>query len=68
MLKLYARQNKLILFAMAEWDKIEEIAPVKQYGSRSVMKELKPYFRAKENGANVTELREIYRNLRKKFS
>jgi len=68
LLKLYARQNKLVLFAMAQWDQIEEGAPVKQYGSRSVMKEFKPYFKAKETGANVSELREIYRDLRKNYS
>jgi putative ATP-dependent endonuclease of OLD family len=66
LLNLYARQNKLVLFAMAKWDQNEEIAPVKQYGSRSVMKEFKPYFKAKENGAwkmrnaNVTDSREDY--------
>jgi len=68
LLKLYARQEKLVLFAKAEWDPATERAPVKQYGSRSVMKEFKPYFKAKETGANVPALREIYRDLRKKFS
>jgi len=67
LLKLYARNNQLVLFAMAEWDPVSEKAPVKQYGSRSVMKELKPYFEAKENGATVPKLREIYSTLRKKF-
>jgi len=68
LLKLYARQGKLILFAKAEWNPTIESAPVQQYGSRLVMKEFKPYFKAKENGANVPELREIYMNLREKFS
>jgi len=68
LLKLYARHDKLVLFAQAEWDSTIEIAPVKQFGSRLVMKEFKPYFKAKETGANVPELRVIYRNLREKFS
>jgi predicted ATP-dependent endonuclease of OLD family len=68
LIKLYARQDKLVLFAQAEWNPTTESAPVKQYGSRLVMKELKPYFRAKETGAKVTELREIYNKLQAKFS
>jgi hypothetical protein len=67
LLILYARHDKLVLFAKAEWDPNNEKAPVKQYGSRLVMKEFKPYFKAKEDGANVPDLREIYRNLREKF-
>jgi energy-coupling factor transporter ATP-binding protein EcfA2 len=67
LIKLYARQDKLVLFAQAEWNPTTESAPVKQYGSRLVMKELKPYFRAKETGAKVPALREIYNKLRAKF-
>jgi len=67
LIKLYARQDKLVLFAQAEWNPTTENAPVKQYGSRLVMKELKPYFRAKETGAKVAELREIYNKLRAKL-
>jgi len=67
LLKLYARQDKLVLFAKAEWDPATERAPVKQKGSRSVMKELKPYFEAKEKGALVPELKAIYSKLRAKF-
>ena len=68
LLKLYARQDKLVLFAKAEWNPTTERAPVKQYGSRSVMKEFKPFFKAKENGARAPELKEIYSKLREKFS
>jgi len=67
LLKLYARQDKLVLFAKAEWDPATERAPVKQKGSRSVMKELKPYFEAKEKGALVPELKAIYSKFRAKF-
>jgi len=67
LIMLYARQETLVLFAQAEWNPTTESALVKQYGSRLVMKELKPYFRAKETGAKVTELREIYNKLRTKF-
>jgi predicted ATP-dependent endonuclease of OLD family len=68
LINLYARHDKLVLFAKAEWDPTTERAPVKQYGSRSVMKELKPYFEAKENGTKVPELQKIYSKLREKFS
>ena len=67
LLRLYARQDKLVLFAKAEWDPTTERASARQYGSRSVMKEFKPYFKAKENGAKVPELEKIYRHLREKF-
>ena len=68
LIKLYARHDKLVLFVKAEWDPMIERAPVKQYGSRLVMKEFKAYFKAKENGAKVSELNEIYSELREKFS
>ncbi len=68
LIKLYGRQDKLVLFAKAEWDSTTESAHVKQYGSRAVMKELKPYFEAKEKGELVPKLREIYSKLREKFS
>lgn len=67
LIKLYARHNKLVLFAKAEWDPDRERAPVKQYGSRLVMKDFKLYFEAKEKGALVRELREIYSKLKEKF-
>lgn len=67
LLKLYARQHKLVLFAKAEWDPVTERAPVKQYGSRSVMKEFKQFFKAKENRARAQELKAIYSKLREKF-
>lgn len=68
LLKLYARQDKLVLFAQAEWDPDTEKASVKQYGSRCVMREFAPFFKAKENGAKAQELKEIYNKLREKFS
>ena len=67
LIKLYARQDKLVLFAKAEWDPVTEGALVKQYGSRSVMKEFKQFFKAKENGARAPELKAIYSKLREKF-
>ncbi|MFA5292608.1 MAG: AAA family ATPase [Phycisphaerae bacterium] len=68
LIKLYARQDKLVLFAKAEWDETIERAPVKQYGSRLVMKDFKSYFKAKEDDAKVAELSKIYNELREKFS
>jgi len=67
LLKLYARQGKLVLFAKAEWNSDTEGAPVKQYGSRSVMKEFKRFFKRKEKGAKAPELKKIYNELRDNF-
>lgn len=64
LLKLYARQDRLVLFAKAEWDPTTERAPVKQYGSRLVKKEFKPFFKAKEDGAKAPDLKAIYSDLR----
>ncbi len=60
-------ETALVLFAKAEWDPTTERAPVKQYGSRSVMKEFKQFFKSKENGAKALELKAIYKKLREKF-
>lgn len=60
MLKLYSRQGKLIVYAKAEWDESRQIAPVKQYGSRMVMKDFTDFFEAFNSGERVVGLRTIY--------
>jgi putative ATP-dependent endonuclease of OLD family len=56
----YYRQGKLVVSAIAEWDKETNSAPVVQYGKREVMKKFKPFFEAFENDAKVDELRARY--------
>ncbi len=65
--ELYYRQGKLVIFAEAKWDDITQSAPVKHFGSRLVMEEFSKFFRAEKDGKPVSELREIYRQIRLKF-
>jgi putative ATP-dependent endonuclease of OLD family len=66
-LEHYYRQGKLIVSAEAAWDNATNSAPVKQYGSRTVMKDFSPFFKADEEKAKVGELREIYEKIRTKY-
>ena len=66
-LEHYYRQGKLIVSAEAVWDDATNSAPVKQYGSRTVMKEFSPFFKADEEKAKVGELREIYEKIKAKY-
>lgn len=66
--QLYYRQNKLIVFAKAEWNEASKDATVKQYGSRLVMKDFSKYFEAEKKKAKVDELKNIYSAIREKFS
>jgi predicted ATP-dependent endonuclease of OLD family len=63
----YYRQGKLILHAIAEWDEKDRNAPVKQCGSRLVMKAFAPFFEAIDNKAKVAELRELYGKMRLEY-
>ncbi len=63
----YYRQEKLVLYAIAEWNEKERKAPVKQCGSRLVMEQFAPFFEAIEKSEKVVELREIYRQMQDKF-
>lgn len=66
-LKAYYRQEQLVVSAKAEWDEGTRTAEVKQYGSRLVMPQLAPFFRAAEQEARVPALREIYAAIRKEI-
>jgi predicted ATP-dependent endonuclease of OLD family len=63
--KHYFRQDKLIVFAKASWDREKKIAEVKQYGSRLVMRAFARFFEADNKGAKVGELKEVYREIMK---
>ena len=45
----------------------KQIAPVKQYGSRLVMKEFAPFFDAFKKGELVADLRTIYNEMKTLF-
>ena len=65
--KAYFRNNKLIISAKAVWDPNTNTAEVKQHGSRLVMGEFVPFFKALENRAPASELKEIYGELCRKY-
>ena len=63
--KAYFRQDRLIVKAIARWDDETRRAEVKQFGARLVMREFAPWFRSKDDGAKVSDLKAAYAELRK---
>lgn len=66
-LKDYIRQGKLVVTAQALFDSDKGIAEVKQYGNRKGFEEFRKYFEANKENVKASELKEIYRELSKKF-
>ena len=66
-LKAYVRHNKLILSAKAVWNEETRTAEVQQFGSREVIKVIAEFFKAEKEGAKVSELKEIFSKIRKKY-
>lgn len=64
----YVRQNKLIISSIAKYDSNTDSAEVKQYGNRLGLEDFRKYFEADKNGLKVTELKDIYLDLQKKYS
>jgi len=67
-LKDYYRQGKLVVSAIAEWDKTSEKATVKQIGSRYVMAAFKSYFAKQKEGKKADELKSEYQKFREQYS
>jgi hypothetical protein len=65
--KEYVRHGQLVVTVRATWDEQRQCAEVKQYGSRLVMKQFAPFFKADSEGAKAPELRTMYESLRKEF-
>jgi putative ATP-dependent endonuclease of the OLD family len=63
----YARQDKLIVSSIAEYDKVSEKAEVKQYGSRLGFQEFTKYFEAEKSGALARDLKEIYKKFKSEY-
>ena len=63
----YHRQGKLIISALAHYDKVARTATVKQYGQRLGISAFAPFFRAEGDGVKVADLKEIYSELKKTF-
>lgn len=67
-LKDYYRQGKLVVSAIAVWDKTSEKAPVKQIGSRYVMTAFKSYFAKQKEGEKAEELKKEYQKFKEQYS
>lgn len=63
----YVRQGKLVITSEAEFDESTGKAEVKQYGQRMGMAELSQFFEAIKEGKKVSELKEIYSEIRSAF-
>jgi len=67
-LKAYYRNNELTVSAQATWDAKNSGAEVRQYGARLVIGDFAKFFAADAAGAKVAELKQIYSELRAKFT
>lgn len=66
-LKDYVRQDKLIISAVAVFDKETGQATVKQHGNRLVFESFRVFFEAEKNKNTVTELKGIYAEICTKY-
>lgn len=64
----YARQDKLIVTAVAKFDPSAERAEVKQFGNRLGIENFRVFFEADKEGKKVGDLKEIYTNFQKEFT
>ena len=60
----YVRQGRLVISAVATFNEVNGKAQVKQYGQRLGMTALSPFFEALSEGKRVSELKDIYNELR----
>lgn len=67
-LKAYVRNKKVVVTAEGFFDAASGHGKVLHYGVRQGIVEFKPYFEADKLGQGSTELKEIYKLLRSKFS
>jgi len=64
----YVRQDKLIVSAVAKYDSGSERAEVRQFGNRLGMADFREYFEADKRGESAATLKEIYSDLKAKYS
>jgi predicted ATP-dependent endonuclease of OLD family len=67
-LAAYARQDKLIITAIAKFDPKTERAEVKQFGNRLGIPSFRVFFEADKEGKKVADLKEIYNGLQSEFT
>ena len=64
----YFRQGKLVVSAVATFDEDTQKAEVKQYGQRLGIKNFAKFFVAHAGGKKVSDLKEIYGEIRNKYT
>jgi len=67
-LKDYARQDKLVVSAVAKWNDQSQSAPVLQFGERLGIEAFRKYFEMDKGGAKAPALKEFYGQLRIQFA
>lgn len=67
-LATYVRQDKLIVSAIAEYDKVKDRAEIKHNGNRMGFADFIEYFDAEKAAKKVADLRGIYSALKDKYS
>lgn len=63
----YVRQEKLIVIAVANFNKSTGAAEVEQHGIRMAFEEFKVFFEKEKEQAKADELKAIYANLKKEY-
>ncbi len=64
----YVRQDKLIVIAVAKFNKSTGTAEVEQHGIRMAFEEFKVYFEKEKERAKADELKAIYAKLKKEYT
>ncbi len=67
-LAAYVRQNELVVTATAVFDTETCVGKVKYSGQRLGMQEFRNYFSQEKEGANATQLKTLFNELRSQFS
>ena len=64
----YVRQGQLVVSSVATFDEATGKAQVKQYGQRLGITAFRPFFEALNEGKIVSDLKDIYNEIRKSYS
>jgi len=64
----YARDNKLVVSAIAEYNPEKQTADIIHYGNRLGFEEFKKYYEADKKGGKAKDLLDIYKALRGKYT
>ncbi len=65
--KHYTRQGQLVVSAVAPWNEAANLAEVKRFGERLVMRAFANFFKAEAEGKKSGELKEMYGAIRESY-